>query len=162
MCSRQKKQPVENPWAGNVSGVSLERQGDPCGWETSRKPQSRRCGQRGSAARSCQPLTFTQSEVGKLWRVLSDVARLQKGDVYWKCTVCHLTRWGPYWDQWRGHRRDPGEGREVRVTSKAFGPSTWRGGTAVTGNEDHRGKAGLGIETGSEVLDMFSLGGILT
>ena len=48
------------------------------------------------------------------------------------------------------------------MTSKAFGPSTWRGGTAVTENEDHRGKAGLGIETGSEVLDMFSLGGILT
>ena len=48
------------------------------------------------------------------------------------------------------------------MTSKAFGLIIWKGGTAVTGNEDHRGKAGLGIETGSEVLDMFTLRGILT
>lgn len=40
--------------------------------------------------------------------------------------------------------------REVRVTSKAFGLSTWKGGTAITGNEDHGGKAGLRIETGLE------------
>lgn len=52
--------------------------------------------------------------------------------------------------------------RVVRVTSKAFGLSTWKGGTAITGNEDHRGEAGLGVKTGSEVLDMFSLRGILT
>lgn len=110
-CSRQKRQPVESPWAGNVSGVSLEWQGDPCGWEASCKLQSR-CGQRGSAARSCQALDFTQSEIGKLWRVLSDMARLQNGDVYWKCTVCRLVRLEPFWDQWRGYRRNPGEERE--------------------------------------------------
>jgi len=52
--------------------------------------------------------------------------------------------------------------REVRVISKAFGLSTWKGGTTITGNEDHGGEAGLGIKTGSEVLDMFSLRGILT
>lgn len=39
------------------------------------------------------------------------------------------------------------EKRGVRVISKAFGPNSWKGATAITWNEDCEHKAALGIET---------------
>lgn len=75
----------------------------------------------GSAARSCQALDFYsgESETRKLWRFLSDMARLQNGDVYWE--MHRLPSEEPFWDQWKGISQKSGEGkREVRVTSKAL------------------------------------------